>query len=154
MACTNCNSTKGDEDISLEEYVFPHLCNSFSFFSYPENGLVEPNKSLSEENQILAQNTIDLLGLGRSKPKMGTNSWKEARDSRHIKRLEVRMMAIKYLRVYRESSQDCRGEVVKLICDLVRGYGFWSTWMTIFEEEPLLRKEVCCSLPGTRVGWF
>ena len=31
LACTNCNSTKGDRDIKLNDYFWPHLDTDSSF---------------------------------------------------------------------------------------------------------------------------
>ena len=61
LACTNCNSTKGADNIILEDYIWPDLGNSFELYKYCSDGLVQPANSLSSELIVKAEAMINSL---------------------------------------------------------------------------------------------
>ena len=63
LACTNCNSTKGNTDVILEDYFWPDRDNTFHLFRYSEGGVIFPAIHLSDTEKLKANKTILLTGL-------------------------------------------------------------------------------------------
>ncbi|NQU20189.1 MAG: HNH endonuclease [Candidatus Nealsonbacteria bacterium] len=146
LACTNCNSTKGDKDVVLDEYFWPDKDNTFRAFVYTEGGLIEVNSDLTDDERELAQSTIDLVGLDRTPandPAVADRRWKN-RD-------EVWTMAI-------DARQDLAAQgtetLRKWIVNTATGRGFWSVWMTVFADDQNMRKRLIDAFPGTSKDCF
>lgn len=65
LSCKFCNTIKSDHNDNLESYLWPDLDNTDVAFYYSENSVIEPNILISAENILLAENTINLMGLDR-----------------------------------------------------------------------------------------
>jgi uncharacterized protein (TIGR02646 family) len=154
LACTNCNSTKGDDDINMEEYIFPDVCNSFLYFEYGYSGIVKPKTGLSPDNTTLAKNTIKLVGLDKTPPNENTIEWKKASDSRFEKRLESYKTAIDYLDKYKVGNEQVRSIYLECFKTIVSGQGFWSIWIQVFEGFPEVILEIKDCINGTNETYF
>ncbi len=84
LACTNCNSTKGNTDVVLDEYLWPDKDNTFRALRYTAGGIITPNSELPENIQEKAHNIIKLTGLDKCPLKNPSAS-----DRRWINRREV-----------------------------------------------------------------
>ncbi|MCG8208166.1 HNH endonuclease [Tenacibaculum finnmarkense] len=154
LACTNCNSTKGDDDINVEDYIFPDVCNSFLYFEYGYSGIVKPKATLSAENTLLAKNTIKLVGLDKIPPNENTIEWKKAGDSRFEKRLESYKIAIDYLNKYEMGNIDKRNAYIDCFSTIVSGQGFWSIWIQVFANFPEVILEIKHCINGTNKAYY
>ena len=147
LACTNCNSTKGNTDVVLEDYFWPHLDNTFLAFRYTEEGIVRPALGLSEVHKVKALATIDLMGLAR-KPNRQTAS-----DRRWLNRREVWIDA-------NDAKQDLAEADLpvlrKRIVAQAQAQGYWSIWMTVFadDEDMLIRLINAQKYRGTATECF
>ena len=65
LACTNCNSTKGSQDIILSDYYWPDEDNTFRAFTYLQGGLVRPHPQLNNQEKFKAEATLKLTGLDK-----------------------------------------------------------------------------------------
>ena len=74
LACTNCNSTKGDTLIKLVDYFWPDSDNTLRAFEYVPGGLIEPNPGLSQPMAVKAVATLTLTGLDRYPGNAGTRA--------------------------------------------------------------------------------
>lgn len=148
LACTNCNSTKGPEDVVLDEYFWPDSDNTFRAFVYTEGGLIEVNPSLSDDEHNRARNTIDLTGLDRTPandPSVSDRRWRN--------RLHTWTMATEIREILDgEDTEFIRQLIVKLAV----AQGFWSVWMTVFtDDQDMLQRLVDAdAFPGTSKNCF
>ncbi|MEL6699960.1 MAG: HNH endonuclease [Bacteroidota bacterium] len=151
LGCTNCNSTKGDKKVVLEEFVWPDMDPTFEYFSYDASGVVKVNENITDENlRKRIEATIELVGLQNRAPKKGSIAWQEASDRRHEHRMKAYIDS-------REAS-DTYKKANKAVRELMRGYiemivvadGFWTIWMEAFEEFPEVTEMLKNCIPGTR----
>ncbi|WDE06874.1 HNH endonuclease [Thalassomonas viridans] len=147
LACTNCNSTKGDEDPALEDILWPHLDNTFRAFAYGEEGRVKPAEGLSSELKRKAEAMIALTGLAV------TPDRQTASDRRWLNRQEAWREAVAAKEDLLESDTPAmRRQIIRT----ARAKGYWSIWMTIFHDDidmltRLIQQE---NFAGTAQGCF
>ncbi|BBO87500.1 HNH endonuclease [Desulfosarcina ovata] len=143
LSCTNCNSTKGQEDVDLNEYLWPDTDNTFYALQYEEGGLVSPSDRLNGNPALKqkAQDTITLTGLD----KQPVNA-PAASDRRWINRREAWDIAV-------ESKSDLVNndtpEMRRQIIRSATARGYWSIWMTVFEDDADMRRRLIEGFPGT-----
>nr|WP_028315510.1 HNH endonuclease [Desulfatibacillum aliphaticivorans] len=140
LACTNCNSTKGNKEIIEGRYLWPDKDNTFAAFKYTDEGLVFPADSLPEALERKARDTISLTGLNKTP----LNS--KASDRRWLNRRETWGMA-------EESKKDlCTNNTEQMRKQITRtamASGYWSIWMTVFQDDPDMVRRFIDSHPGT-----
>lgn len=145
LACTNCNSTKGQKNPDLSSVFWPHLDNTFRAFEYSDEGVVKINPGLSDTEKTIAEATIALTGLAK------IANQQTATDRRWLNRREVWNIA-------QESKQDlseCDCEQMRRqIVRTAVGKGYWSIWMTVFSDDSDMLNRLICALPGTARDCF
>lgn len=145
LACTNCNSTKGQKNPELNTIFWPHLDNTFSAFEYGNEGIVQSSSNLSRAQTAIAVATIALTGLAKSVNQQTVS------DRRWLNRREAWNIA-------QESKQDlveCDCEPMR--CQIVRtavGKGYWSIWMTVFADDRDMLNRFIHAFPGTAQDCF
>jgi uncharacterized protein (TIGR02646 family) len=127
LSCQRCNGTdnKGDKDVILNDIHLPHINNTFRSIKYGKGGTVAVNPALPLHQQTKAQALIDLVGLDKN-PAHPDYLLKDKRWSR---RKTAWDLAERYLKKYNTSPFG-----PDIIVDLAKGCGFWSVWMTVFEN--------------------
>ncbi|HHQ4525240.1 TPA: HNH endonuclease [Aeromonas veronii] len=147
LACTNCNSTKGNEDVDLDEYVWPDKDNSFRALIYSEGGFVSAHPTVQPEK---AKNIIKLVGLDKVPSSRVLNL--HASDRRWLNRKEAWDMAkISKERYLRNIGNE---DLIEQILDTVKSKGFWSVWMTVFHDVQDMRNRIIMSIQGTSIESF
>ncbi len=64
LSCVNCNSAKGTQIISTSNYLLPDRDNTFPYFDYQENGMVEVFEGNYDDDIVeMAQKVISLVNL-------------------------------------------------------------------------------------------
>ena len=140
LACTNCNSTKSNHDVTLDDYVWPDRDNTFRAFEYDVGGVVREHRGAASDIQKKARAMIALLGLDKM-PNVN-----RASDRRWFNRREVWDIANRSKdRITRNDSEELREQVV----DSALGHGFWSVWMTVFHDDPDMLRRFIEAFPGT-----
>ena len=137
LACKNCNSTKGDKDFDLDEVLLPHRDNTFRAFHYSQGGVVSALEGMSWTDKALA--TIKMVGLDKtpaSDPKASDLRWK--------KRLEAWNIANRYRDSHNSES----------IIDLAQAHGFWSVWMSVFQDNNAVKERLIQAFSGTAQDCF
>ena len=145
LACTNCNSTKGNTEVILDQYVWPDRHNTFMVIQYSEGGLVTCAPNLPAALQKNVERTISLVGLDK------TPNTQKASDRRWLNRKEAWEIAVRAReRLRRIDISELRDQIV----DTARAKGFWSIWMTVFRNDPDMLKRLLTSFPGTCTQCF
>ncbi len=142
IACGTCNGrdNKGSKDVDLAECHFPHRNNTLRSFIYRAGGVIMVNPQLNALSQKHAENLYKLVGL--DKPFSNTdNRWKT--------RLECWNKANIYKNKYAQG--ECK---IATIIDLMKGYGGWSIWFTVFSGYDEVRKSMIEEFPGTAINCF
>lgn len=148
LACPNCNSTKGNTDVVLDDYLWPDRDNTFRALKYSEGGIITP--ALQGEMAHKAQNTIHLFGLDKM-PSIITdmtdmNYKNRASDRRWNNRREAWDNAE---RAKKRLSQNDIDELREQIVETAQANGYWSIWMTVFEDDPDMCRRLIEAFPGT-----
>ena len=146
LACPNCNSTKSNKDVILDDYFWPDKDNTFRAFTYSEGGIITPSNELSLELQSKANATLELTGLD----KCPLNNPK-ASDRRWINRREVWDIAVRNREHLSQNENDSFRE---LIVDTMTGHAYWSIWMTVFQDDSDMLQRFIKSLAGTAEDCF
>ena len=142
LACTNCNSTKGDTDVALDDYLWPDRDNTFRALSYTSGGKVAARDGDFKQK---AENIISLTGLDKT-PNEDTAS-----DRRWLNRREAWDMAVRSKgRLSRNDSGDFREQIIETAV----ANGFWSAWMTVFESDADMLKRLIVAFKGTASSCF
>lgn len=145
LACQTCNgkANKTDKDVVLTDIHLPHRNNTYLSLVYMPAGVVIVNPNLKGESFEHAKALWELVGLNKT-PMTSTRG-----DKRYRKRKEDWELAERYLAKFRAKKAD-----VETIVDLVKGYGGWSIWFTVFSGVDEVRKALIEQFPGTAVGCF
>lgn len=144
LACTNCNSTKGNDDVVLDEHLWPDRDNTFFAIIYKQGGLVEAAVGHDKDR---AERIIKLVGLDKV-PSIHEQE-NEASDRRWNNRREAWDIAV-------ESKQN----LVSLDHPLMRAQivlqiqGFWSIWMTVFKDDKDMIERILNRISGTAKHCF
>ncbi len=142
LACTNCNSTKGNTDVVLADYLWPDRHDTFHSLRYSPGGQVS---SAPGRHKTRAERLIRLVGLD----KMPDTA--EASDRRWLNRREAWELAERAKR----NLARCPVEAMKAqIIDTAKAKGFWSVWMTVFADDPDMQNRLIAAHPGTRPDFF
>ena len=139
LACTNCNSTKGNFDVDLHSYFWPDRDNTFLALKYAEGGLISPADGLNPDLHQLALNTIQLTGLDKQ-----PGNDPEASDRRWENRREAWDMAQRA----KQRLQQCDSPLMReQIVETANAY--WSVWMTVFQDDADMLQRLIRTFPGT-----
>ncbi|MDD2759371.1 MAG: HNH endonuclease [Methylomonas sp.] len=149
LSCPSCNSRKGIKDINTQNfnsYYWPHLDNTFLPFVYEKDRAPRIAQFLNIPQQQIATNTLKLTGLD-SEP---TNR-SSVKDPRWKPRLEAWQIA-EWARqdLDRDSSEAMRNRIKETATTI----GFWSVWMTVFQDDADMRRRLIEAFPGTCSNCF
>ena len=142
LACSNCNSIKGDAPINLANYYWSDLHNTFLLFDYFPQGVVTIKANLHPSvNPEMADNTFLLTGIGR----YGTAA--SSTDRRWIKRSQTFGMAEDSFNYYISKGRPY--DYILSITNNAIAIGFWSVWVKIFENEEPVKAALTQAFLGT-----
>ncbi|MDR2115689.1 MAG: HNH endonuclease [Planctomycetaceae bacterium] len=141
LSCVHCNSIKGNKDINVSDYFFPDRDNTFAIFDYSQKGIAVSN-SLNPQDSEKAQKTLQLTGLDRLNENEKrfidfTMKWNIALRSR--KRLNNNLSNV---------------DIIESTIDLAKESGHFSIWMTVFADNPDMKRRFIEAFPGTETRWF
>ena len=137
LGCANCNGRKSNGNDTRDGYLWPDTDNTFGAFVYRSGGRVSVNDGLGGDEQREAQALFELVGLGE----IGTRT-----DRRRHKRRQAWDQAIEV----RDLINDDNSRV--LAVELALGTGFFSVWMTVFQDDEDMCRRLVNAFPGTRAG--
>ena len=150
LACTYCNSNKGDKPISssnLHDYFWADKDNTFRAFRHEKDRALQVALSLNPSQQKIAQDTLELTGLDRER---GHTKFSN-KDRRCEKRNEAWGKAEL---AKRRLSQQPNDSMREQIIDTATSTGFWSVWMTVFQEDIDMRQHLIDAFTGISCACF
>lgn len=150
LACPNCNSTKGHENIILADYALPHIDNTNDLFQYDGSAIVKPKLGLNAIDLAKTIKTIGLVGLGKRPPIINSKEWKIASDRRFEHRLQSYLEAERFSLEYSKKSIPARADMLALLEIIVLSKGFWSIWIDAFTAFPEVTSRFRLIFVGTR----
>lgn len=146
LACANCNSTKGNEDVELAEYYWPDSDNTFRAFVYSDGGVISPASILDIDQIKKANNTIKLTGLDKqpgNDPKASDRRWLNRSDTWNIAIDSKKDLA-------GADSNAMRAQIIRT----AKAQGYWSIWMTVFQDDSEMLNRLIIAFPGTSSDCF
>lgn len=144
LCCANCNSTKGNTDVALDDYLWPDRHNTFLALIYKQGGLIEAAQG---NDHAQAQRTIELVGLDKTPSDQAQQT--DASDRRWNNRREAWDIAVESKKNLKELDRPTmRAQIVLQI------QGYWSIWMTVFKDDPDMLKRIIHHIPGTATTCF
>jgi uncharacterized protein (TIGR02646 family) len=147
LACPSCNSIKKDKQINpenLHDYFWVDKDNTFYAFFYEKDRALQIAQYLNTEQQKIAQNTLELIGLDRE-PNHPKWSWKKP-DKRWQPRLEAWGKAeLAKQRLKQQQTDLFREQII----DTAISTGFFSVWMTVFQDDMDMRQCLITAFRGT-----
>jgi HNH endonuclease len=147
LACGNCNSIKGDEDVDLANYFWPDRDNTARIFDYDSDQPPHVSIGLDPALRPLAERTISLTGLDRFP---GHPQYSD-RDRRWLKRREAWGVALK---AHRDLAQYDTPQMREIILHIALARGFWSVWFQVFYNDMDMRSRLITWFPGTAPDCF
>ncbi|MFZ2853976.1 MAG: HNH endonuclease [Rhodocyclaceae bacterium] len=149
LGCVNCNSTKKDKDVVLADVLLPDRDNTFSAFTYQPDGSVVPSADCAAMglNQK-AKDTLALTGLDKRISVAIDENGKQVAIDRVSQRMEVWAVAEEA-----KSDVDAHPDNTAVRCGAIRtakGYGFFSIWMAVFNNDQDMRNRLIDAFDGTR----
>ncbi|MCK9636899.1 MAG: HNH endonuclease [Methylobacter tundripaludum] len=150
LACTYCNSIKGEKTVdagNLNDYFWADTDNTFRAFIYEKDRAPQIDTSLNAIKQQVAHNTLELTGLDRepAHPRL------TGKDRRWIKRKEAWGKA-------ETAKANLEQQSTELMCnqiiDTATSTGFWSVWMTVFQDYADMRRRLIEAFQGTSEECF
>ncbi|BBK37806.1 hypothetical protein STAQ_28840 [Allostella sp. ATCC 35155] len=148
LACVNCNSTKGKQDVRPERFLLPDRDNTSAAFTYTEDGMVEVSAAAEAAGKGgIALDTLKLTGLDRSVlAATDPNALAVALD-RVGQRREAWLMArhAQALLASAPANDQLRGFVVRT----AQTQGYSSIWMTVFVADADMKLRLIEAFQGT-----
>ena len=155
LGCRYCNGRKSNTVTTENEqnYLWPDEINTAVAYSY-KNGLPMVNCERllevdpSGETKRKAENLFDLL-------KLGGVSELGRKDARSDWRNEAYSVALESLDDWQRMKE--KNNAVRLARGIARtaqGYGFFSIWMEVFKDEPVVKRVLIEAFPGTETRFF
>lgn len=147
LACSYCNACKKKTAVALNDYVWPDLDNTLRAYVY-SYGMVQISQGLNPDQERCASNTRRLVGLDRwlggpREPTDEDKRWKhrsEAWDEAQEAKQDLAQVDTEAMR--------------RRIAKLAKAKGFFSIWMTVFEDDADMRRRFIEIFPGTCKGCF
>jgi uncharacterized protein (TIGR02646 family) len=151
LACTNCNSTKGDENIQLHELLLPDRDNTSTAFEYDDTGQVQAAAHLRPALRKLAEKTLTLTGQNKQIRIPSDPALKGLAISRRNQRRNAWLEAVD---AHNDLAQHPSDGVRRRIVAEARARGFFSIWMKVFEADPDMRLRFIAAFEGTAADCF
>ena len=149
LACVNCNSTKASKAVALANTLLPDRDNTFIAFAYLPDGRIEPSAAaIAAGLGAVATTTLELTGLDKAISMAVDENGKQVAYDRVAQRLEVWAVA-EEARTDIDNNPGLQA-LRRATIRTALGYGHFSIWMTVFEEDAVMRNLLIDAFNGTR----
>lgn len=143
LSCSVCNSLKGTKNAGRDGYCWPDRDNTGRAFRVDATGRISITPQLEPAERSLAQATASLLNL-LSFP--GSNPPPSRADRRVEQRRKMWKKAIAMRQMLASQDSDLARH---FLSEAAAANGFWTVWMTVFQDDPDLRRRLIEAFPGT-----
>jgi hypothetical protein len=151
LGCINCNSTKNNKPVVLADIFLPDRDNTFVAFTYSPDGKVTPSQVVINAGLgAIAQRTLALTGLDKSISLALDENGKQVAIDRVSQRMEVWGIAQEVkadVDAYPDNEAVKRGAV-----RTAQGHGFFSIWLTVFQDNQDMCNRLVDAFAGTRAS--
>ena len=145
ISCRNCNAIKGHKDVIIDEFIWPHLDNTALAYQYSTGGIVRVSTNLDDIQKEKALRLMNLVGLDRT-PSLDVSKNPKERDNRW----KFRMTAW-------DKAEDLKSDLMenntpiarRLIIDIAVQTGYFSVWMSVFQSDNEMKKDLITAFTGT-----
>jgi hypothetical protein len=150
LGCPSCNSVKGARTVEIHNFLWPDRDNTLLAFVYSKGGFVRLTDNMSNERKTKAQALLDLVGLQRHQ----ASGWVKParRDKRWQQREEIWTTAEKCRDDFEALARSVQAR--DLVLKVAKSTGFFSVWMTVFDNYPDMKRELIKLFPGTAMSCF
>ncbi|WP_448103508.1 hypothetical protein [Pedobacter panaciterrae] len=128
IGCVNCNSVKGNKDVTALNVFMPHQHNLMHFITVSTGGLIKIKQGVLGVDLARTKAFIDLVGLDRVP---GDADFSD-KDDRWDERLAAYDLATRYYQKYTNNPPTTD---IENIVDLAAGIGFFSVWYEVFQSQ-------------------
>ncbi len=150
LACTNCNSCKGTQNIGLAESLWPHRNNTALAFSY-RGGLVRNLLPLNHPAYALADTLMAMVGLDKYEAHPDITRRPKSTDKRASDRRRIWNEALRCQQLLEATDTAGMREV---ILTLAKESGYFSIWFEVFSNDSAMRLALIQAFPGTAQDCF
>ena len=151
MGYVNCNSTKSDKDVVLSEVLLPDRDNTAAAYVYTMDGRVTVQAGLTHAQQEMAKRTLTLTGLDKAIREVFDSNGRLVAIDRVAQRMDTWLIAQSSKGDLQSNPND---ELRRQIARTAKESGFFSIWMTVFEDEVAVRKLLIQEFSGTATDCF
>ncbi|HDU8645487.1 HNH endonuclease [Morganella morganii] len=147
LACVNCNSCKGKKEVDFEQLIFPDRDNTFHAYVYEEDGNIALAQHLTPAQKVMAGNTLRLVGLDKAMQVYTDSNGEQVALDRVAQRMESFATAQSAL-----SDMNDAPNCINLKNSITRNAlsdGFFSVWMTVFNDYPDMKLRFIRAFTGT-----
>lgn len=141
LACSNCNSCKGDDQVTGVLPMWPDEEDTFDCMEYRRSGAIAPRPGLPAGEVDRVQRLLALVGLDRSPAQCGST------DHRFFDRLEIWSLAMQAARDLELADSP---ELRRATLDTARQSGGYSIWRHVFAGDAGMTANLIAAFPGTR----
>lgn len=148
LGCTNCNSTKGDQDVVFADILLPDRDNTFMAYEYEADGSLTVAAALAPTLRAQAKELLRLTGLDRTVTAVLDDNDMQIVVDRVSKRINVFASAREVLDILEERPDDAK--FIRTIVKLAVAEGCFSIWMKVFQGYPEVCRQLIDAHRGTR----
>lgn len=152
LACKTCNTAKGKKPASQATALWPDTDNTLMALDYTRGGFVSVRQGLSASIEPLAQKLVDLVNLTRHPQGSGKKPTK--RDKRWDQREKLWSLAERKKAELAAAKAGGRAKAMENIVQIALGYGFFSVWMTVFDDVPVMKRKLVDAFKNTAQDCF
>jgi len=151
LGCVNCNSTKGHKDVQLHQVYLSDRDNTFYAFSYTPDGGIVASDHLTNAQKQIANRTLKLTGLDKRPGATLDENEEQVAVERVGQRMDAWLLADESKADLAESpTAAMRRQVTRTAVE----NGFFSVWMSVFADDPVMRRMFIKGFKGTAKECF
>lgn len=150
LGCVNCNSSKGNTPTNDQDFLWPDKDNTLMAIDYIDGGLVIPSPTVASNILPKVVALIELVGLDRH-PGQPVAKQPTDRDKRYLEREEKWSLAHRMRDLLASNNNVAFREA---IVELAIQSGFFSIWITVFQDDAEMIRRLVESHVGTAKDCF
>lgn len=144
LACKQCNIHKSNHNTDRSGYLWPDQDNTILTFEYTDNpGGINPCPGLPLEIKQIVESSIELMQLRRHP---ASNPAATMADTRWLRRQGAWDKAKRSLGNWLKNPIPAMADQIG---ETAEGTGFYSIWLTVFADHPIVISAIKSNFPNT-----